>query len=153
SQRGRHVLLRPSRSSALPVGCRTPSALSSSSRVSRLLTSLHRNKDRRPSFLVLSISGRYPPSQHAQGGRNMSNAAPQRERQSRDRSTKNAPHLSDQQIADRYMISRSTVWRWVASHGFPEPIKFSPGCTRWKLADVEAWEQGRGRSPQSTKMS
>lgn len=50
-------------------------------------------------------------------------------------------YVSDQQIAHRYSVHRSTVWRWVKSDPrFPDPIVFSPGCTRWKLSQVEAWE-------------
>jgi prophage regulatory protein len=49
--------------------------------------------------------------------------------------------LSDQQIAARYGLkSRETAWLWARKGIFPQPIKLSPGCTRWKLADLEAWE-------------
>jgi prophage regulatory protein len=23
---------------------------------------------------------------------------------------------------------------------FPKPVKLSPGCTRWRLSELEAWE-------------
>lgn len=53
-------------------------------------------------------------------------------------------YLSDSQIATRYGVSRQTVWRWAANDSsFPAPIKLSPGCTRWKLSDVEAWEAAK----------
>lgn len=49
--------------------------------------------------------------------------------------------LTDIQIGNRYGVTRQTVWRWAASNpNFPKPIKFSSGCTRWRLADVEQWE-------------
>ena len=48
--------------------------------------------------------------------------------------------LSDKQIAQRYEVSRSTPWRWVEQGRFPKPIKLSPGCTRWRLSDIEAFE-------------
>ena len=56
-----------------------------------------------------------------------------------------APHLSiylsDAQIAFRYGVSRQTVWRWASNDPkFPTAIKFSAGCTRWKLSDLEEWE-------------
>jgi prophage regulatory protein len=52
-------------------------------------------------------------------------------------------YVSDAQIANRYEVSRNTIWRWVRNKTFPAPIKLSPGCTRFKLADVEAWEAAK----------
>ena len=50
--------------------------------------------------------------------------------------------LSDKQVAARYKIDRTTIWRWVRNRtSFPKPIKLSEGCTRWRLADIEAWEK------------
>lgn len=52
--------------------------------------------------------------------------------------------LSDSQIAQRYGVSRQTVWRWAATDNtFPPPIKFSAGCTRWNITDLEAWEAAK----------
>lgn len=48
---------------------------------------------------------------------------------------------SDKQLAKRYDVSRSTIWRWAAEGIIPKPRKLSPGCTRWKLADLEQFEQ------------
>lgn len=54
-------------------------------------------------------------------------------------------YLSDKQVAQRYEVSRKTVWYWAANNpAFPKPVKLSPGCTRWKLSDIEAWEAGKG---------
>lgn len=55
-----------------------------------------------------------------------------------------ATHASDSQLAARFGVSRATIWRWVSLGKFPSPIKLSPGCTRWRLADVEAWEAAQG---------
>lgn len=44
---------------------------------------------------------------------------------------------SDTQLAEIYSVSRATIWRWAASGHLPQPVKMSPGCTRWKLADIE----------------
>jgi prophage regulatory protein len=49
-------------------------------------------------------------------------------------------YLSDRQTAERFGVSRCTVWRWLREGGFPRPIKLSAGCTRWRLSDVERWE-------------
>lgn len=61
-------------------------------------------------------------------------------------------YVSDRDLAKRYKKSRATIWRWLATLGFPAPVKLSPGCTRWRLSEVEAWEErqprytGAGRS-------
>ena len=55
--------------------------------------------------------------------------------------------LSDQQVARRYGVHRSTIWRWVKTDpDFPGPIVLSLGCSRWKLSEVEAWEARRASS-------
>lgn len=38
-------------------------------------------------------------------------------------------------------IGVSTVWRKVANGEFPKPVKISPGTTRWRYEDLEAWAQ------------
>lgn len=49
--------------------------------------------------------------------------------------------LTDIDIAKRYGVTRQTVWRWTSSNPeFPKPVKFSKGCTRWRLSDLERWE-------------
>jgi prophage regulatory protein len=54
-------------------------------------------------------------------------------------------YLTDKQIAAMFGVSRITVWRWASTDPtFPSPIKLSPGCTRWKLSAIEAWEAGKG---------
>lgn len=53
-------------------------------------------------------------------------------------------YLKDRQVAERYGVDRSTVWRWVRSEPtFPKAFKLSNGCARWRLADLEAWEAAR----------
>jgi prophage regulatory protein len=49
-------------------------------------------------------------------------------------------YLSDRQTAGRYSVSRPTIWRWVSEGNFPKPVKLSPGCTRWKISELEKWE-------------
>jgi len=48
--------------------------------------------------------------------------------------------MSDTALAARYQVSRATIWRWAQARRFPNPIKLSEGCTRWRLAEVEQWE-------------
>lgn len=52
--------------------------------------------------------------------------------------------VSDKQISQRYEVARQTVWAWVKAGHLPQPVKLSPGCTRWKLSDLEAWEEKQG---------
>lgn len=44
---------------------------------------------------------------------------------------------SDAQLAEIYSVSRATIWRWASAGRLPQPVKLSPGCTRWKLAEIE----------------
>lgn len=52
-------------------------------------------------------------------------------------------YLKDTEVAARYGISRATVWNWTDLSTFPKPVKLSPGCTRWRVADLDAWEADR----------
>ena len=53
-------------------------------------------------------------------------------------------YLNDKQLSSRFGVTRQTIWRWVRSlPTFPRPYSLSPGCTRWKLAEIEDWEAGR----------
>lgn len=53
-------------------------------------------------------------------------------------------YLSDTEVAARYGNHRSWTWRKVKSDPtFPKPMKFSPGCTRWRISEIEAWETGK----------
>lgn len=62
--------------------------------------------------------------------------------------------LSDEQLAARYAVSRGTVWRWYRSDpSFPRPVKLSPGCTRWKLAEIEAWEAAQAEPGTQARVS
>lgn len=54
-----------------------------------------------------------------------------------------SPFLSIQQVADRYDVNKATIWRWGKDPAFPKPIALSAGCTRWRLADLEAWEAAK----------
>jgi prophage regulatory protein len=49
-------------------------------------------------------------------------------------------YATDAAIAAHFGVNRATIWGWVNRNGFPAPIKLSPQMTRWRWADVEAWE-------------
>lgn len=54
-------------------------------------------------------------------------------------------YLTDLDLAARYGVHRSTPWRWQkAIPDFPKPVVLSPGCTRWRLSEIVAWERSRG---------
>lgn len=56
-------------------------------------------------------------------------------------------YLSDLQIARRYGVHRTTMWRWVkANPNFPKPVALSSGCTRWKLSEIIAWEKAKEKT-------
>jgi len=56
-------------------------------------------------------------------------------------------YLSVRHVADRFDVSPNTIWRWTATNPeFPRPIKLGPGCTRWLLAELEAYEASREAS-------
>jgi prophage regulatory protein len=55
-----------------------------------------------------------------------------------------ATYLTDRQIGTRYGVHHLTPRRWLKTDPtFPKPIRLTPGCTRWKLSDIEAWETAK----------
>jgi predicted DNA-binding transcriptional regulator AlpA len=46
-------------------------------------------------------------------------------------------YVSAEQLAKRYCVNKSTVWRWVGRGILPQPVKISEQCTRWKLDEIE----------------
>jgi len=53
-------------------------------------------------------------------------------------------YQSVKQLANRYGNNVATIWRWVAQGRFPKPVKLSPGCTRWRISDIQKWEASKG---------
>ena len=49
-----------------------------------------------------------------------------------------AKYLRDTDLADRYAVCRSTIWRWARNGHLPAPIQLGESCTRWRLEDIEA---------------
>lgn len=54
--------------------------------------------------------------------------------------TAHARYLTDNELADKYNVSRVTIWRWTRAGNLPAPIKLAENCTRWRESDVLAWE-------------
>lgn len=58
-------------------------------------------------------------------------------------------YQSVKQLANRYGNDVATIWRWVKKGQFPQPVKLSPGCTRWRLSDIQEWELSKTNRGQS----
>lgn len=54
-------------------------------------------------------------------------------------------YVSVGQLAERYGVDKSTVWRWAKNGTIPAPTKFSDQCTRWSLDEVERRDAERGQ--------
>jgi prophage regulatory protein len=52
-------------------------------------------------------------------------------------------YVDARQIGARYKVHHLTPRRW---KDFPKPIHLTPGCTRWKLSDIEAWEVSKANA-------
>jgi len=55
----------------------------------------------------------------------------------------NPVFVTDLHLAERYSVSRATIWRWAGNGRLPRPVRLSAACTRWRLADVERLESER----------
>jgi prophage regulatory protein len=49
-------------------------------------------------------------------------------------------YVTDATLAAHFGVNKATIWSWVKRNGFPAPVKLSPQMTRWRWADVSAWE-------------
>lgn len=47
--------------------------------------------------------------------------------------------ITDKEVAHLLGASRSWPWKLARAGRFPQPIKLSARCTRWRLSDVQAW--------------
>ncbi|QND83420.1 Prophage DNA-binding transcriptional regulator AlpA [Chromobacterium vaccinii] len=53
-------------------------------------------------------------------------------------------YIRPSQVAQRYTVARSTVYRWIKNDpSFPHPRKFG-GITLFDLSELERWEAQRG---------
>jgi predicted DNA-binding transcriptional regulator AlpA len=51
--------------------------------------------------------------------------------------------LADKQLAARYSVSRTTIWRWVEDGILPPPVQISPGTTRWNGEAIDQLDAER----------
>ena len=58
----------------------------------------------------------------------------------------NTEFLRREDIETHLMVSRTTLYRWIESHGFPRPIKLGGRENRWYRSEVEEWLKNRPRA-------
>ncbi len=46
-------------------------------------------------------------------------------------------YVSAAQLAERYSVNKSTIWRWAQRGVIPNPTRISDQCTRWRLDEIE----------------
>lgn len=39
-------------------------------------------------------------------------------------------------LAEHFDVNAATIWRWTQQGKLPQPVKLSPGCTRWKWEEI-----------------
>ncbi len=44
-------------------------------------------------------------------------------------------------VAERYDIAEVTVWVWSRLGKLPKPVRLSPNATRWRVSDLDAFDQ------------
>ncbi|WP_132580202.1 AlpA family phage regulatory protein [Paralcaligenes ureilyticus] len=47
--------------------------------------------------------------------------------------------VTDREVAQLLSASRSWPWKLSSEGKFPQPIRLSSRCTRWRLSDVRIW--------------
>lgn len=62
-------------------------------------------------------------------------------------------YLTDNQVAGRYGIKRGSVWRWTKENeDFPKPVRFTKGCVRWSISELESYERKQAEASQRIKL-
>ena len=44
--------------------------------------------------------------------------------------------LTVNQVAERYGVSKHSIWRWKNEGRIPAAVQLGPNCTRWRLSDL-----------------
>ena len=52
-------------------------------------------------------------------------------------------YQSRSNVLKRYEIGNTTLYRWIESDQFPQPVQLGPRCVRWLESDLEQWEKER----------
>ena len=54
--------------------------------------------------------------------------------------------LTRAEVEKRCGVSRSTVYRWMRTGQFPEPVRVGPRAVRWPASEIEAYLESRPRA-------
>jgi prophage regulatory protein len=54
--------------------------------------------------------------------------------------------LALREVRQQTGLSRTTIYRKIASGEFPAPLRISAGCVRWDSDDLEAWRAALPRA-------
>jgi prophage regulatory protein len=52
-------------------------------------------------------------------------------------------YLTVKELATRWGVGVSTIWRWAHEARIPSPIAIGPRATRWEISDIETYERDR----------
>ena len=52
----------------------------------------------------------------------------------------NVIYLKRQELEARYQVTKTTIYLWIKTRGFPAPIHFGANLVRWNSIQVIAWE-------------
>ena len=54
--------------------------------------------------------------------------------------------LRREEVESRVALTRSSIYRLMRAHAFPEPVKVGPRAVRWLAGEIEAWIADRPRA-------
>ena len=49
-------------------------------------------------------------------------------------------YLTVEEVAERYSVSKDSIWRWKREGKFPLAVRVGPGCTRWRMSDLVEYD-------------
>ena len=56
----------------------------------------------------------------------------------------NLTYLRRQELEARYQVTKTTIYAWIKTRGYPAPIHFGANLVRWNSVQVNAWENNMG---------
>jgi predicted DNA-binding transcriptional regulator AlpA len=61
--------------------------------------------------------------------------------------------LTKKEVARRVKVSIRTIARYVALNKFPQPIRFSQSCVRWRRKDIDDYLEQHGTNGDAGRTS
>jgi len=52
----------------------------------------------------------------------------------------NITYLNMRELEARYQVTKTTIYSWIKTRGYPKPIHFGANLVRWNSAKVDAWD-------------